>query len=128
MRLDWSRLDRVTTLRLTVVGHGNAEFAEPCLRCADNVLRTCERLTLLVDYWDMPTYDSRFRIALQEWAIRNRARLEPIHILTRSSLVRMGVAVGALVLGDVAKTHALRASFDLAIKQLGAPAKPGGSK
>jgi hypothetical protein len=124
LRLEWSRAGRVAVVRLTVVGHGHIEFAGPCIRRWEDALRTSERLRFLVDFWSMPTYDSPFRIGLTEWTAEHRGRLEPIHMLTRSPLVRMGAQVANLALGGLIKTYTLRTSFDLAVKELDGAPKP----
>jgi hypothetical protein len=121
MHLDGSRKGIVS---LTVVGHGHAELVTPCVRRWNEALRTSERLTLLIDFWDMPGYESFFRVGLTEWGLEHRARLEPIHLLARSPLVRMGVSVANLALGGLIKTYALRASYDVAVASLGAHAEP----
>ncbi len=81
----------------------------------------CDRLTLISDFWDMPTYDSAFRLALTDWSLKNRARLGPIHMLTRSQVVNMGTAVANIALGGLIKTYTLRADFSLAVQKLGVP-------
>ena len=121
IRVDWSHANVVA---LTVVGYGHAAFGPPWLRRATEALRTSERLTLLIDFWDMPSYDSQLRVSMTEWALEHRSRLEPTHMLARSPIVRMGVAVANLALGGLIKAYALRANYDAAVKQLNPPAKP----
>jgi hypothetical protein len=124
LRLEWLRAGHIAILRLSVVGHGHAEFAGSCIRCWNRVIHTSEQLRFLVDVWEMPTCDRRFRIELTEWAVEHRAQLEPIHLLMRPSLVSMGARVANLALGGLINTYTLRASFDLAVKELDRPPKP----
>jgi hypothetical protein len=133
LRLEWSRAGHIAILRLIVVGHGHAELAGPCIRRWNREIDTSEQLParagggqlgFLVDHCNMPTCDSRFCTELAGWAVEHRARLEPIHLLTRSSLVSMGVAVASLALGEFIKTYTLRTSFDLAVRELERVAKP----
>lgn len=121
MRLDWSRAGIVV---FTVVGYGHAEFGPPCIRRWSDALRTSERLTSVTDFWDVSGYDSRLRIELTEWLLERRSRLEPLHLLARSPIVRMGAAVANLALGGLIKTYALRANYDAAVNQLSATSKP----
>ena len=113
MRLDWSRANAVV---LTIAGRGCGEFAPPCVRCWSVAAGRSERLTLFFDFWDMPGYDSAFRVAMTDWMLANRARLEPMHVLARSPIVRMGVSVVNLSLGGLIHTHGMRATYDSALK------------
>jgi hypothetical protein len=124
-RLEWPRPALAV---LQIVGHGHGELAAPILRRWDEGLRKSERLTLLCDFWEMPGYESSLRLALTDWSVEHRARLEPIHVLTRSRLVSMGVAVANLALGGLIKVYTLRTNYDLALQKLGVPIKPGGSR
>lgn len=125
LRLDWNRLGVVAA---TVIGHGHAEYGAHITRRWDTAIRGGARITMLVDFSEMPTYESGLRTAMTNWALKNRASLEPAHILTRSKLVAMGVAVGNLALGGLLTPHATRASFDLIVKKNGIVANPMMSK
>jgi hypothetical protein len=120
MRIDWSRKGIIV---LTLVGHGNGEFAAPCLRRLNEALRASERLKLAIDCWEAPGYDTALRIALTEWMVEHRSRIEQIHVLARAPMVRMGVSVANLALGGLIKTYALRPSYEVAVKQLSATHK-----
>ena len=113
MRLDRSHAGVVA---LTLVGHGHTEFAAPMLRCWTEAARKSERVTLFVDFWEMPGYESQLRVSMTEWALAHRAQLEPMHMLARSSLVRMGIAVANLTLGGLIRIHTQRPSYDIALK------------
>ncbi len=125
LRLDWRRAGIVESI---VAGHGQREFAQPCIRRWDEALRKNDRVTLLADFWAMPSYDSALRLALTEWSAEHRDRLEPIQMLTRSQLVSMGATVANLALGGLIKIHTLRTSYDLAVQKLGGPPRPGAAK
>ena len=125
------RLDhrRAGIVEMIVIGHGHVEFTQPCNRRWDEALRKNDRLTILADLWTMPGYDSGFRLGLTEWVDRHRSQMDPIHVLTRSQLVSMGVAVGDHALGGLIKVHTLRTSYDLAVQKLAVPTpKPSGFK
>jgi hypothetical protein len=121
MRFDASRKGIVM---LTLVGHGYAEFGALCIRHWNEALRRSDRLTLLVDFWDAPGYDSPLRVALTEWTVEHRSQLDTIHVLARSPIVRMGISVANLALGGLVKTYSLRASYDVAVKSILASADP----
>jgi hypothetical protein len=122
-RLDWPRPNMIA---LTIVGHGHGEFAAPSLRRWDDRLRGSERFTVFNDFWDMPGYDSEIRLAFTRWAQQHRGRLEPIHLLTRSSLVTMGATVANIPLGGLLRIHTLRGTYDLEFQKHGGAPRRGG--
>ncbi len=114
MRLDWTRQG---ALRIIVAGHGHAEYAAPVTRRFEALLRSTQRITILADFWDMPGYDSGLRVELSAWGAGHRSIFD-LHVVSRSKLVTMGVAVASLAMGGT-KSHSQRASFDAEAKALG---------
>ena len=54
------------------------------------------------------------------WLVTHRARLDDLHIVARSKLVTMGVAVANLALGGIIKLHAQReGEFSNALRAAG---------
>jgi hypothetical protein len=122
MRLDCTRQGVV---RIIVSGHGHAEFVPAVLRRWDGAIRAAGSMTLLVDFWDMPAYDSGLRVPLQGWGVSHRSQVEAIHFLSRSKLVAMGAAVSNLALGGMITMHNQQGSFDAVAKKLGLPVISG---
>ncbi len=120
LRLDYRRAGIV---EMIVIGHGHVEFTQPCHRRWDEALRKHDRLTILADFWNMPGYDSGFRLGLTDWVARHRTQMDPIHVLTRSQLVSMGVAVANIALGGLIKVHTLKTSYDRVVEGLAATSK-----
>jgi hypothetical protein len=121
LRLDWNRLGIVAA---TVVGHGHADFGLQSTRRWDTAIRAGTKITILVDFWEMLTYDSGVRTSMTNWSLAHRASIASVHVLTRSKLVAMGVAVGNLALGGLLKPYSTRASFDVLLKSHGLPVNP----
>lgn len=119
MRLEWNRQGG---LRMIVVGHGHAEYAEPILRRYDAGVRGPGKLVLLVDWWDMTAYDTPFRVEQTNWGIAHRGKFD-LHILQRSKLVAMGVTVASLAL-PMMKTYTRRPDFDRLVQAHGFSLKP----
>jgi len=63
------------------------------------------------DWWEVDGYDNQARYALTSWTLKHRKRIQSADILTRSKIVKMGVAVGNIALGGLAKLHDNPASF-----------------
>lgn len=123
LRLDWNRQGAVLE---TISGFGSHEFATLITRRWDALRRAgALQILVLADFWDMPNYDSGFRVVQQEWGVKNRSFLiQPFHILTSSKLVSMGTAVTNLALGGIITTHTKRYSFDVEVKKAGLAPKP----
>jgi len=122
MRLDWNRQGVVLE---TMLGFGSHEFATVILRRWEASRRGGLQILILNDFWEMPNYDSGFRILQQEWALKNRSSLvQPLHIVTRSKLVSMGTAVVNLALGGIITVHTQRQTFDAEVKKAGLTPNP----
>lgn len=121
MRLDWTRQG---VMRQIVVGHGQAEFGPVVLKRWDAVLQHGGKIVMLLDYWDMATYDSDLRVAQTGWARRNLEKVESLHMLSRSRLVAMGISVVNLALGGIVTSHTARGTFDAEVKKHGMPLSP----
>src|SRR5512139_2983256 len=57
------------------------------------------------EWMGMESYDSETRKLLTEWSLANRAQMIEVHLTVRSRLVRMGVSVANLALGNFMQTH-----------------------
>jgi hypothetical protein len=121
MRLDWSRQGHV---RVIVHGHGHVDYADAVVARWESVRRVNGRVTLHIDFWEMPTYDSGLRVGMTGWATKNRDSVDGVHVVTRSKLVSMGVSVANLAMGGIFTTHVQRAEFDLLMTKLGLPLNP----
>jgi hypothetical protein len=97
-----------------------------CLPMADAII---ERLdaeiathgTILVfDDWEEATgYDSAVRLKLTEWTRQHSGQVLETHVLLRSKLIAMGMAVANLALGGNLRTYTNRAAFDAARSRAG---------
>lgn len=125
MRLDWSRQGHV---RVIVLGHGNADYADAVVARWESVRRINGRVTLYIDFWEMQTYDSGLRVGMTGWATKHRDCVDGVHVVTRSKLVSMGVSVANLAMGGIFTTHVQRAEFDALMMKLGLPLNPPMSK
>lgn len=72
------------------------------------------------DWEEMTGYESGARNYLTTWLLKIHKQLDALHFISSSRLVTMGVTVADLALGGIFTVHSERASFDDALKQLGA--------
>lgn len=122
MRLDWNRTG---ALRIICVGHGHAEFVVPILRRMDELLRAgAPGFMQVCDWFDMETYDSAFRVQHGNWISQHKAQWNGAHVLLRSKLVSMGIAVANLGLGGKINTYTSRPEFDVMCRKLGFALNP----
>jgi hypothetical protein len=106
--LTWNR----KATRLTVGTHGQTELAAIVVRRWEQVLaQTNGSLMLLADFGHMPTYDSKFRIVLTEWAVKHRSALK-VHLLSLSKIVSMGATLANIAVGGIISVHHERAPFE----------------
>jgi hypothetical protein len=118
-RLDWNRRG---VARICVTGHGHVDFSPPAIRRWDGTLRMADRPVILIDFWDMPTYDSGMRLQMTPWGAKHRQNVD-FHVCTRSRLVLMGLAVANIAMGGLMKVHEKRAEFDAFCITHGLPAR-----
>jgi hypothetical protein len=99
--------------------HGDRLLSPLMTRRADTLLARA-RLKFFFDFWQMPTYDSEMRTEWPGFLVTHRARVDEIHVVARSKLVAMGVAVANIALGGVIKSYpAPMGPFEKALTQAG---------
>ena len=102
-------------LHYVVTGRLTTSLAEQIIAFADG--SRSESLWFFHDWWQVDGYDTQARYLITRWSVKHRARLRGGHILTRSKIVRMGVAVGNIAIGGIAELHDSPASFRLALSK-----------
>jgi hypothetical protein len=104
---------------LFIEGHGHLDegLAGQIMRSGNEVLESAGRLCLLLEFEHVLTYDSAVRTELTRWVLDIRERLDGCHILVESKLLRMGVSVASLALGDLLISHRDRPSLLAELKR-----------
>jgi hypothetical protein len=102
---------------MVVRGHGYAEaaFTGPVLAARDAIIDERGHIALFDDLERVTGYDSEVRTRLTGWASEHRRQIVAFHILTRSRLVAMGVAVASVALGGHIRAHTQRSAFERAL-------------
>ena len=120
LRLDWTRNGAVLE---TVDGPGYGVYMDPIVKRFDTVLAYTGRIDPFGDFWDMPSYETRFRTDHGSWFVKNRAVINAIIVCTQSKLVLMGSAVVNIGAGGLVKAFSKRDEFDTAVSKHGLPGR-----
>jgi hypothetical protein len=121
LRLDWTPKGAVRT---TIKGHGHGEFAPHVVQQWTETQRAVHRIVLIIDVWDMITYDSQLRSELQGWAINNRIDISRMTVAAQSKMVKMGTAVANLALGGFMHVHPTIEALEVESRRHGLEMRP----
>lgn len=94
-----------------VVGHGHRDFARPILETFDRLRSAGGAIHVFGDLERLPNYDSELRIHATEHFRAHLVSMASLHVLVKSRLVAMGVAVANLALHGLVTIHATREPF-----------------
>jgi hypothetical protein len=98
-------------------GHLDEDLAKQIIATGNDVLKDVGRLCLMFEFEHVQTYDSAVRTELTAWIMSIRERFDGCHILVESKLLRMGVSVATLALGNLLISHANRPSLLAELKR-----------
>lgn len=121
LSLNWARTGVV---HFMITGPGHGDYAAPIMRRWDGAARQSGKIILLLDFWDMPTYDSKLRIDLTGWARNHYSQVERVHLTARSKIVIMGATLANIALDGIITIHHQRAPFNMLAKQFGFSPRP----
>lgn len=97
-------------------GVAQTALAAPVLAELSRVAQTSSSgLWVMNDAEELTDYDSGFRQQWTEWIRLNRRYIKAFHLLHSSSVIRVGVKLANVIVGDLIKSYADRAAFDAAI-------------
>lgn len=97
-------------------GHLDAELASKLIAAGNDVVREHGTLLAFHDWQKITTYDGDARKLLTTWGVSIRGKVERVHILTGSKLVRMGVAVASIALGGMMVAYENRTVFEVLLR------------
>ncbi len=92
-------------------GYGTHAFAAVIKRDTTPYFEPGTQTALFSDWYDMRGYDTAARVELTRWLGWMRPRISEYHLLVRSRLVAMGVAVANLALGGWLDSTTNRIAF-----------------
>lgn len=93
-------------------GHIDAELAGKVVATGNEVIREYGSLLAFHDWQNIRTYEGDARKELTQWGIAIRGKVERVHLLTGSKLVRMGIAVASIALGGMVVAYEDRTVFE----------------
>jgi serine/threonine protein kinase len=93
------------------------ETASAMRRAGELTIAAGYRPSAFVDAVDVKGYTPEHRAVSSRWIGRALPDLEGMHVLTRSPMVQMGIAVANLMFGGAIKTYADREPFDRALEK-----------
>jgi len=109
----WAPSATLVLARMT--GFGEARFVEPILEHFDKASAGGARVHLFVDFEHLDNYESGLRTRGTAYFVQRRASIASLHMLARSRLVAMGVAVANLALDGIMTFHSTRGPFNAAL-------------
>ena len=104
-----------TVLMSRFEGHVDAATAKSVIETLERLTAPLREFHLFNDSEALSSYDPELRVLMTRWVERSRPRLIKNHVLVRSKIVAMGVAVASMLLGDIMRMHSDRRSFESAV-------------
>jgi len=116
----------ITTVRPGVVlqrfsGHALAPMADLIAARLDKELARSRRIVVFDDWEEATGYESEVRIRLTAWTRERLDRIPETHILVRSKLLAMGIAVANVAVSGKLRAYTSRAAFEIALGKATAP-------
>lgn len=98
-------------------GHLDSDFAPKISRACDDAIVGNNRIEIFVDCEFLDGYDPPIRTESTAWLNKHRTSVVKQHMLVRSRLTRMGLAVASLALGGLIDGYSERAPFERALRK-----------
>lgn len=106
-------------------GHLCRSLAKEIIATGNRLLETQPTLEVFHDWEAGESYDSAARLDLTKWGIDVRKRVTKIHVLVKSKIVKMGVAVASIALVGMIESHDERRSFEASLERARRRVKSG---
>ncbi len=116
----------ITTVRPGVVlqrfrGHALGPMASVIGERLDRELSRAQQIIVFDDWEEATGYESEVRIRLTAWTRERLDRIPETHVLVRSKLLAMGIAVANVAVSGKLRAYTSRAAFEAALAQATAP-------
>ena len=96
-------------------GYGSVKIAEAIADFNDRLISAGVQPLIFDDWMELTGYSTGARVTLTAWAIQRRRRIRGIHVLVKSKLVSMGLAISNTATGGLATAYANRLDFEAAL-------------
>jgi hypothetical protein len=97
-------------------GYMDASLADRIVESGNAVVARYGSLLAFHDWQAITGYESAARVRLTTWGNEIRAKIQRVHVLVGSKLVKMGVTVASLVLGNMLMPYDDRARFEAKLR------------
>lgn len=111
----WQPSDTVVVFELG--GHIGRAFVEPIIERVQGLVDAGGRPTVFDNLERAVSYDGDVRLEITRFAARTAADVAATHVLVRSKLIAMTVAVANLALRQALTVHSSRSGFDEALSR-----------
>jgi len=98
-------------------GYATEEFIEPIVQRQSAILDK-GKATVFNDWEHAEGYSTAVRKELTTWTSYNMRRIRRMHILVKSSLLKMGIGIAITLLKGNVKVYSNRQEFESILKQL----------
>lgn len=98
-------------------GLAESELAGPVLTELTRLAESSRAIWIMNDAEALTDYDSGFRQQWTEWIRKHRHLIKSFHLLHTSSVIRVGVNLANIIVGDLIKSYPDRSAFDAAIDE-----------
>ncbi len=109
----WQPRDNVIVFQAS--GHISRPFTAPIIERVEQMLDAGLRPTVFDDLERAVSYDGIVRMEITRFAARTASQVAATHVLVRSKLIAMTVAVANLALRQHLTVHSIRDDFDAAL-------------
>jgi len=105
-----------SVVRVVMRGRMKGALARSVVGALETLFQRNESLDVLWDLEAMEAYESSVRVECTNVLLANWSKVRSVHALAKSNIVRMGVAVANLALGNRIVSHHERKTFELAVR------------
>jgi hypothetical protein len=98
-------------------GLATADFPREIQPRLDRWFAAGKRISLFIDAAELKSYDTEFRALWADWMRANKERIDAVHILFKSKLVEMGIAIVNPLVGGFIVPWSDSAGFETAVRQ-----------
>ncbi len=100
-----------------VEGYADVQLVDHIVDSGNAVVARYGSLVAFHDWEQISSYESKARTRLTQWGDAIRDDVRSVHILVGSTLVKMGVNVASLVLGNMLVAYDSRERFEAAFRK-----------
>jgi hypothetical protein len=106
-------------MQMAAWGHGEGALAKAFLAEVDTLVSARESIVVFNDLDGLTSYDPAYRATFDAWGVKTKDQVPTVHILVRSKLVAMAIAVFALFEGGRVRPYSRRSEWEKVLREHG---------